>query len=156
MAQTFMDKTKNGLVKKFHTLLGKAGVDNETKLILLSGYGVTTSLDMTVDQLVELCDTLDKMANPKIDELDKLRKRVMASIYGWRKALGCVTNEKEVKAIACRAAEIPEGYGINDRFNSIGKEKLTNLMHTFNNKTKILNNVETMTQEQIDKLITFN
>ena len=145
-----------GLIKRFHTLLGKYKVSNEAKEALLAGFGVESSTELNVMQLVELCETVEKQFTPGSDELDKLRKRLMASIYGWRKALGCVTTATEVKAIACRAAGIPDGYSVDIRYNSIPKEKLNSLYHAFCKKTKDLSIVSDMTNELTDKLTILN
>jgi len=147
--KTFMDKQKTALVKKLHVLLGKAGIDNDGKLAILAQYGVVTSLDLTIDQLIQVCDALDKKVNPVLDELDKMRKRLIASIFAWRKAMGCTSSMNEVKGIACNACSVSD-------FNQIPKERLQSLYYAFNNKTKDLNKVTAMTQDQVDYLATLN
>jgi hypothetical protein len=147
--RTFEDKQKTALVKKFHVLLGKAGIDEDGKLAILAQYKAISSLDLEAAQLIAICNALDKVANPVIDEMDKMRKRLIASIFEWRKAMGCVTNMNEVKAIACNASQ-------NSDFNKIPKERLQSLYCAFNNKTKDLKKVSAMTQEQVDYLTTLN
>jgi response regulator of citrate/malate metabolism len=63
--------------------------------------------------------------------------------------MGCITNIDEVKSIATNASGA-------ECFNSITKERLQSLYYAFNNKTKDLNNVAEMTQEQVDYLTTLN
>ena len=153
--------THKNLVKKFHTLLSKYAIRNEDKLTILGTYGVETSLDLTIDQLVQVCDVLQRgmprcHEEEKQQEFDKLRKRLIASIFGWRKSLGCTTDMTLVKAIACRAAEVPEGYALSVRFNSIPVEKLRSLYNAFGHMAKDMSKVKEMNQEMIDKLTTLN
>ena len=61
--------------------------------------------------------------------MDKLRKRVMASIGSYLKATGRESNAAVIKGIACRAT------GHAD-FNKIPRERLRNLVAAFNNKVK--------------------
>jgi hypothetical protein len=108
-----------------------------------------------------VCDAIESTFGAKVDEkrkeLDKWRKRLIASIFAWRKSLCCPTTDMNlVKAIACRAAEIPEGYALSVRFNSIPEEKLRSLYNAFKHMAKDIGKVKEMTQEMIDKLITLN
>ena len=61
---TFTEKQRNGLIKKFHVLLGKNGMGNDEKDALLAGYGVESTKDLNVAELVEICEILDRKANP--------------------------------------------------------------------------------------------
>jgi len=150
MATTFMDKQKNALIKKYHTLLRKGNVSDTDKKAILAQWGVTTSVDLTLKQLIEVCDLLDRTTNPESDELDKRRKRLIAVIFAWREAMGCVTDMNEVKGIACNAS------GKVCSFNDIPKEQLQSLYYAFRNQTKDLNNVAVMTEELVGKMITLN
>ena len=78
--QTIVDKQKNFLIKKFHILLGQAGIDNESKLDILSQYGVTTSKDLSIHDLINVCDHLEKIVYPGAVDMDKWRKRLIAAI----------------------------------------------------------------------------
>lgn len=141
--QTIMDKTKTLLLKKFHTMCGKAGVSEYGKREMIAAYGVTSSRDLTARELVELCDQIDRMMNKAAEEADKWRKRVIASIFGWRKAMGKETSMTEVKAIACRAADA-------EYFNAIPLERLRSLYYAFSKKTKDLQFVEQLTADELD------
>jgi len=149
MATTFMDKQKNTLIKKFHTLLSKGRIGNEQKLDLLSAYGVVSSKELNVYELTELCGILDKIVNPEAIELDKLRKRLIASIAGYRQAMGATTNIDEIKAIACRAAEVKN-------FNRISEQRLRSLYNAFNKMRKDLKNVKALTDDKIKELQMLN
>lgn len=144
-----MDKQKTQLIKKFHALLGKAGIGNEEKLSLLSGYGVESSKDLTVYELTELCGKIDKMANPEAAESDKLRKRLIAAISYYRQAMGCASSIDEIKAIACRAASA-------ENFNRISNEKLRSLYNAFTHMKNDLSKVREMTQEHLKRVTTLN
>lgn len=159
--KTTMEITSKTLVKRFHTLLSKYSIRNEDKLSILSAYGVESSLDLSIDELVKVCEAIEKTFGGKDAEkeqdLDKWRKRLIASIFAWRKSMGTPTdNMNLVKAIACRAAEVPEGYALNMRFNSIHVSDLRSLYNSFLKMSKNMGKVQEMTQEMIDRLTTLN
>lgn len=141
--QTITDRYQKMLLKKFHTLLGKAGIGEDGKRAMLASYGVTSSRDLTAHDLLELCDQIDRMMNKEAAEADKWRKRVIASIFGWRKAMGNTATMEEVKAIACRAADA-------EYFNAIPLERLRSLYYAFSKKTKDLQFVEQLTADELD------
>ena len=115
-----MDEIHRGILKKFHTLCGVLG--------------------LTDDDLINVCAKLSEQANRKAGhgEIDKLRKRVMASIGAYLRATGRESNATVIKGIACRAS----GY---DDFNKIPKERLRNLYYAFNNKVKDAQSVNSLT-----------
>lgn len=146
--QRIMDKQRTFLIKKFHILLGLAGMtDQEEKTNLLSGYGVTSSKDLSLHDLIDVCDKLEKIVYPDYAEMDKWRKRLIASIGGWLQAMGREQNLAVIKAIACRAAGDE-----NRQFNSIPLERLRSLYYAFGKKTKDVKTVEMLTAEEIDYL----
>lgn len=138
-----MDKTKTLLLKKFHTMCGKAGINEDEKREMVASYGVTSSRDLTARELLDLCGKIDGMMNKEAAETDRWRKRVIASIFGWRKAMGKDTAMPEVKAIACRAADV-------EYFNAIPLERLRSLYYAFSKKTKDLEFVEKLTADELD------
>lgn len=141
--------TQKNLIKRFHILLSKYKISNEAKEALLSGFGVESSTELGIPELIALCDAIEKQFVPGANELDKFRKRLIASIFAWRKAMGCTSSMNEVKGIACNACSVSD-------FNQIPKERLQSLYYAFNNKTKDLNRVTAMTQDQVDYLTTLN
>ena len=143
--ETLTDKEHKRLIKKFHTLLGKSGIGNDGKEAILSGYEVKSSKDLTIPQLIEVCDAITNHANPKLKDLDRLRKRLMASIGGWLRLMSVTGGSDKIKAIACRAAR-------RDDFNAIPREQLRSLYAAFNKKQKDLRSVESLTAEFIDIL----
>ena len=147
--QTLIETEHKRLIKKFHTLLGKTGNGEAAKEAILSSYGVGSSLDLSAAQLIEICDRLDKMLNPKLAELDIHRKRLMASIGAWLRAMSIAGNGAKIKAIACRASQ-------RDNFNDIPLEQLRSLYAAFNKKQKDLQMVENLTTKELNKLILMN
>lgn len=132
------------LLKRLHTLLGRLGFDKEAKRdMLLSNYGVTSSADLTSKQLAELCDRLESQLNPQKKELDRGRKRLIAAIGGWLTKLGRENDIRQIKAIACRAAE-------SKSFNDIPLERLRSLYSAFTNKQKDLKFVSELTKMEVE------
>lgn len=142
--QTFMDTQKNALLRKFHTLLGRAGVDAESKEIMLAAYGVTTSKDLSVYELTELCGKLDKLANPDAHAADKWRKRVIAAIAAYLREVRHDCNMAVIKSIACRATKY-------DDFNKIPVERLRSVYNAFTQRTKDMKEVDKMTYELLSQ-----
>lgn len=132
------------LLKRLHTLLGRLGVDDESRCdLLMFKYGVKSSADLNTKQLVELCDMLEADLNPQKRELDKNRKRVIAAIGGWLQKLGRENNLPHIKAIACRAAGVRS-------FNEISLERLRSLYSAFTNKQRDMEFVSTLTKMEVD------
>lgn len=118
------------LLKKFHSLCTQGSIPTDTKLAMIEGYGVESSKDLTNAQLMELCEYLDGIINPESAKADKLRKRLIAAIGGWLRAIG---RDNEgigyIKSVACRAAGC-------ENFNRIPPERLTNLYNMFVKKLR--------------------
>jgi hypothetical protein len=147
--KTFVEKEQKGLLKKFHTLACKAGMRQEEKDALLESYGVESSCDLTAKDLLDICNKLEMQSNPRLAEMDVWRKRLMAAVGGWLRAMGRESNGQVIKAIACRAAA-------RVSFNEIPLEQLRSLYYAFGKKQKDLRKVEELTDEQIDLLISMN
>lgn len=142
--QTLLDKQKTGLIKRFHTLLGKAGMDNEQKLAILAQYGVESSKDLSAYELLELCNKLDKMSNPQLIELDLWRKRLLAAVGGYLKAADVVAEDEIVliKKVACIAAKKTE-------FNQIPLDRLKSLYNAFKNRESDILTINKLTEKLI-------
>lgn len=149
MKQTILETEKNKLIKKFHTLLGVAGINNDGKLAILSEYGVETSKDLSAYQLLEACNNIEKIIDPRRDEMDKARKRLIAAIDSWLVAMNMESNIGKIKAIAERASG-------GKSFNRILLEQLRSLYYAFTKKKKDLNTVEDLTRENIEILNIMN
>lgn len=126
----FIEKTRRGLVKKLHVLLGLSKIDAQGKLAILAAYGVEHSNELSCDQLIEICDKLDSLQRGGVgDEMDKSRKRLIAAIGGWLKVAGIAHDIRFIKGIACRAS----GYA---DFNKIPIDRLRSLYAAFLHRQK--------------------
>lgn len=148
-SKEFMEKQQKLLLRKFHAMCGTAGISEDQKRVMIAGYGVNSSRELTARDLMDICEKIDRMNRPDLVELDVWRKRLIASIFGWRKAMRYPTNINEVKAIACRAGEV-------DRFNDISIEKLRSLYNAFSKKTKDMQTVNDITHEELNYIISVN
>lgn len=148
--QTTIDKQKNALIKRFYTLIGKAGITPENKAVILAQYGAESTKDLTVTELIEVCNAIDFQVNPELAQTDRWRKRLLAAIYGWAKKMGKPDASHElVKGIACKAAGV-------ERYNQIPLERLRSLYYAFSKKAKDLDLVSEITAAEIDNLIHCN
>lgn len=138
-----MDAIHKDLLKKYHTLCGVLGMSDAEKKATLMAYGVESSCDLDTHDLIDLCAKLSGEANKRTgtDDMDRLRKRVMAAIGSWLKSEGRYANSDIIKGIACRAT------GHSD-FNKIPRERLRNLIGAFNNKVKDAETVVMMTADE--------
>lgn len=137
-----MEKTRKTMLRKFHTICSKMDLDESAKRAMIESYGVTSSRELDAHQLMDLCNKLEGIQRPQLIDADKYRKRLIAAIFAWRKAMGDPSNMNEVKAIACRAAQV-------NRFNAIPLERLRSLYNAFTNKSKDMSFVEQLTAEEI-------
>lgn len=127
------------LLRKFHTLCSRLKMDTEMKLTLISGYGVESSKDLTNEELLELCDKLNGILNPESEKIEKMRKRVIASIGGWLRMIGKGDEGiSYIKGVACQAAKV-------DNFNKIPLERLNNIYNMFLRKQKDAKSVNEVT-----------
>lgn len=126
-----MDQIHRGLLKKFHTLCTVLGLDDEAKRAILASWGVESSRDLNQHQLIDICAKLSEQVDHKqgTARLDKLRKQLIAAIGRWLRETGQTESLSIIKGIAMRAS------GYSD-FNKIPRERLRNLIATFNNKVK--------------------
>jgi hypothetical protein len=147
--KTTTDLEHARLIKRYHTLATKIGLDKTDKAAIMESYGVTSSLDLSVKELQELCSQLERDSNPHAPELDKLRKKVMASIGGWLKTIHQESDAAGIKAIACRATG-------HRHFNDIPALRLRNIYHTFVNKQKDFTEVNKITAEELEILSFLN
>lgn len=132
--------TKSNLIKQYHTLAGKLRLSDEDRLSLLSGYGVSSSKDLSIDQIQELCALLKRQLN---SDADKWRKRVLASVYGYLQLTGRAANMEYVKAVACRSAGC-------QRFNEVPVQKLITLYYAFLDKQKVLKRTGELVSEDLE------
>lgn len=128
--QTFLDKQKNTLLRKYHALLRMRGVNDEEKQALLASYGVSSGRDLNVYELTELCQRID-MQSAVVREADRWRKRVIAIVSQYLQLMHYGHTIDEVKAVACRAAG-----GID--FNQIPTDRLRSIYNAFRHRVNDL------------------
>jgi hypothetical protein len=147
---TTEDRRRKPLLKKYHTLCGALGLKDYEKAALVGAYGVQTSSDLEVWQLIQLCNTLEaKMGKGKNMELDVWRKRLIASIGAWLRAMNRRDNIDLIKGIACRAAGA-------DSFNRIPAGQLRSLYNSFNKSKRDLTAVGDITAEELLSIANLN
>lgn len=144
-----MDQIHRGLLKKFHTLCTVLGLDDEAKRAILASWGVESSRDLSQHQLIDICAKLSEQVDDKqgTARLDKLRKQVIAAIGRWLRETGQAESLSKIKGIAMRAS------GYSD-FNKIPRERLRNLIATFNNKVKDVRAVDALTDALLMQQLT--
>jgi len=141
--------THNRLIAKFHVLVGKLPNPEVAKEQVLASYNVSSSKYLTDAELVEACNAIERQMNPRANELDKWRKRLIASIGGWLKAMNKYSDINLIKGIACRASG-------RASFNAIPLEQLRSLYAAFTKKAKDMHKVEDLTAVEVDFLQTSN
>ena len=147
--KTTIERQHAYLIKRYHTLATRMGLDKHDRDAILWSYGVNSSLDLSVKELSELCAQLEKDINTPAPQLDKLRKQVMASIGGWLKTISQESDATRIKSIACRSTG-------HRSFNDIPAERLRNIYHTFLNKQKDFKAVNELAAEEIEILSYLN
>lgn len=140
--KTYIDKKKNALLREYHALLVKAGIDDDGKMALLSSYGVESGKDLNAYELMELCGTLYSLANPTLAELDKWRKRLLGAIGGYLRAMGKESDMVAIKAVACRAAR-------SASLNAIPLDRLKSLYNAFSHRSRDIKVVSTIADADI-------
>lgn len=118
---THISEQKKRLIRSFHTSLTRAGMMKQ-KPDILESFGVRSSKDLSEEELQQVIDNMS-------GEADKWRKRVLAAIFGWTKAIGYQYDIKAVKAIACRSC----GY---KNFNEIPVSRLRDVYAEFVRKSR--------------------
>ena len=114
--------------------------------MLLANYGTETTLDMTLQQLIELGNALDgrycenRGLVSARNEMDRLRKRLMGVVGRWLRAMGYNESAEMIKAVACRAAG-------KKTFNAIPADRLRSLYGAFSKRLKDLDETEAMEAE---------
>ena len=61
--QTTLETTRKKLLKRFHTLLHVAGIDTDGKAVILQQYGVESSTQLSVYELMEIINNIETRTN---------------------------------------------------------------------------------------------
>lgn len=137
---------KKQLIKDFHILLHRLGIDEIGKEGILDGYGVESSTELDEADLVEICDRLREEARKRgiesqkseTDPADKERKRLKVAIgkllgaQGKIKADGWgIVEWNTIIGVACRAAKV-------SCFADIPISKCRGLIYEFNKQREAI------------------
>ncbi len=147
--RTINDKQHTWLLRRFHTLCTRIGMEEYEKRTMIESFGVFSSRDLDCSQLDELIRKLEFVANPALADMDHWRKRVMAAIGGWLKVTRHEMNAALIKSVACRATG-------HKSFNDIPRERLINVYYAFLKKQKDFSAVHQFTQEELEILSYLN
>lgn len=146
MKTTMIEKDQKTYIKRFKTLLGAGKIDRNAELGMLSAYGVESCKDLTIYELIELCQKVELQVNPELAKMDKLRKNVLASIGGWLELTGKPGMSWDYKkSIACRSAKV-------DNFNRIGESTLHDIIGEFNRKQKVTKTARAIKDEILNEI----
>ena len=143
------EKQHSFLLKRFHILCTRAGMQMYEKQVLVGSFGHESSKDMSNAELMQACTSLERAIEPEIVKMEIWRKRVIASVGGWMKLVGYGTGMEKIKAIARRAS------GVDD-FNKIPVERLINIYNTFLHKQKDWKNIGELVSEELTTLSHLN
>lgn len=129
--QTTLETTRKKLLKRFHTLLHAAGIDSDGKAVILAQYGVESSAQLSVYDLLEIINNIETRCNSSYQMQDKWRKRVLAIISSYLKIMKSkkARDIEYIKTIAVRAAKAED-------FNKIPTDKLKSLYNAFRQRIK--------------------
>lgn len=148
------EKETSRLIKKYHVMIGQAGLNQQEKRYFLKNMtGKESSKDCSYCELMEAIKELEKMINPKVKQADYWRKRVLSACGRYVKALGNANhnNANYVKAIICRSAKVK----VED-FNRIPVNKLQALYNSFNYMARTMKKVMDDAEEIINNNIKNN
>ncbi|MDR2887682.1 MAG: hypothetical protein LBV26_06770 [Bacteroidales bacterium] len=142
--------------RKFYALLKRLpGADKESFVMQFTDnrtdslHAMHNSEFQTMLAIME--GRTETVQSPKSAECDVWRKRLMAAIGGWLRAMNRQQNAGIIKAIACQAAKVDKR-----QFNSIPLERLRSLYNAFLKASKDMKAVEKLTAEEIDLLTLTN
>jgi len=138
-----MTTEKNRLIVQYHVICRGMGMSDDDRAALLSGYGVTSSKQLSEEQLISVIYKLQggtifkvPQGNPQgfknlagleptpPEEMDMWRKRVFAAIGAYLRRNNQMEGAERIKAVACRAAKVTD-------FNKITKDMLRTLYNEF-------------------------
>lgn len=143
MENGITDKQRRALFSVFK----KMGYDSDSRHEFISEWtgGRTQSLteigfeeaQLMLTRLNGLLGTADDKKSRDDAKMDRLRKRVMASIYGYIERLGIETTEEYVKGVAVKASRITPTGIVSHDFNKISRKDLSRIYSEFRAKQHI-------------------
>lgn len=141
------DRLHKQLIKKFHVLLGQQGLGQEAKEGILAGYGVEHTNELTLQQLQQVCGSLEgNRRNAKTEDkradMDKWRKRAIAAAFGLASELGYAVTMDGAKAMILRATG-----NEYTSFNKIPQTRLQAIYYGFRRNVKDMNSTVRLAEE---------
>ena len=144
------DRLHKQLIKKFHVLLGQQGLGQEAKEGILAGYGVEHTNELTLQQLQQVCCSLE--GNRRIDaktedkriDMDKWRKRAIAAAFGLAFELGYAITMDGAKTMKLRSTG--NEYA---SFNKIPKTRLQAIYYGFRRNVKDMSSTVRLAEEML-------
>lgn len=124
----------------------KQGIDDELRAELAYQFstGRTTHVgSLTVAEAAEMIGKLKANQSSTDTTMDVWRKRLMAAVGAYLRAFNYTENPAAIKAIACRAAGMPNA----DCFNQIPLDRLRGLYNAFRNAVRDRHSVDNVTEE---------
>ena len=161
--QTFMECEQKKLLKKFHTLLERCGIGQEGKEAILHSYGVESSRELSARELFDICDKLAMRSNEKLEELNTWRKRVIAAISAYHRAMGVGIFLKDYKdcSYAEKGQRVRYASGTAEKaagkeFNKIPLEQLRSLYNGFRRNGRSVETVNKMAENDLLHSVSLN
>lgn len=131
---------KKVLIKKYHALCLRLGLDEATKKALLSQFDAESSKDLSVAELVKVVNALGNQARGLDGRQNQWRKRVLGAIIGYMDIhkegfMGWDGDSKikYAKGTALKASGMTDT-DIDKAFNRIPLETLVKISAMFNKK----------------------
>lgn len=124
----------------------KQGIDDETRAELAYQFstGRTTHVgSLTIAEAAEMIGNLKANQSRADTTADVWRNRLMAAVGAYLRAFNYTENPAAIKAIACRAAGMPNA----DCFNQIPLDRLRGLYNSFRNAARDRHSVDNVTEE---------
>lgn len=130
-------RLKKSLLQRIHNAARELGMKGADYRAFLSGYGVESATDLSVNMLRDAISVLEQRRDSnKSDEelsLDRWRRRVYAAIAGWLGRTGRkeqTGNADYIRSIACKAAQ-------TEKFAAIDLPKLVTIYNKFNKADRL-------------------
>lgn len=138
---------KKSLLRKYHTVCRELGITEQEKEAIKESFGVKSSRNLSEEQLsfliIRLVSGQDMTSAPRTKG-DIWRKRAIAAVGAWIRAINKDESLEIIKAIICRATG-------NKDFNRIPVSRLRAVYYEFVQKTKTIDT----TRQVKDGLVEF-
>ena len=144
------DRLHKQLIKKFHVLLGQQGLGGDAKEGILAGYGVEHTNELTLQQLQQVCSSLegnrrmDAKTDDKRVDMDRWRKRAIAAAFGLAFELGYAITMDGAKAMILRATG-----NEYTSFNKIPQTRLQAIYYGFRRNVKDMSSTVRLAEEML-------